>query len=78
MTRMVNRTSILTLRKVGRFGCLCINRARGAANHLPNGTGLPLCNTPINRSVWQIEECPITTTVICHCCRVVLAKLARS
>ncbi len=54
------------------------DRTRGVAQHIPNLLGYPLCKTPINLSLWQIEERLVDTTLICHRCKQMQAKLARS
>ena len=56
---------------------VCIDRTRGVAQHIPNLLGYPLCKTPIRLSLWQLEERPVDTTLICHICKQKQAKLAR-
>ncbi len=55
-----------------------IDRTRGAANHIPNKLGYPVCKTNIKLALWQLEERAVDTTLICYRCKQMQAKLARS
>ena len=55
-----------------------IDRTRGAANHIPNKLGYPVCKTNIKLALWQLEERAVDTTLICYRCRQELSKRARS
>ncbi len=54
------------------------DRTRGAASHIPNKLGYPICKTNIKLALWQLEECAVDTTIICYRCRQELSKRARS
>jgi hypothetical protein len=55
-----------------------IDRTRGAASHIPNTLGYPVCKTNIKLALWQLEERAVDTTLICYRCKQMQAKLARS
>jgi hypothetical protein len=50
----------------------------GFAAHIPNSDGSPICKVTLNLSLWQIDECSLTPTLICNRCTTMQAKLARS
>ncbi len=54
------------------------DRTRGAASHIPNKLGYPICKTNIKLALWQLEERAVDTTLICYRCRQELSKRARS
>ncbi len=55
-----------------------VDPTAGLADHIPNTLGQPLCKIRLDRSVWQIKECPVDEARVCHRCTVVMAKMARS
>ncbi len=55
-----------------------VDPTENVADHIPNTLGQPLCKIRLDRSVWQIKECPVDEARVCHRCTVVLAKMARS